>query len=93
MVAEEKARVLDLNSKIANIKTERDVIAHQIEVNLLKQYEQVRKSKRGTALALVLDGQRCGGCNVKLPINTVQKVKKAQDVTRCPSCGRILWAK
>ena len=93
MIDQEEARVLDLNAKVASIKTERDGIASQIEMGLLKQYEQVRKSKRGTALALVVDSQRCGGCNVKLPINTIQKVKKAQDVTRCPSCGRILWAK
>jgi uncharacterized protein len=93
MIAQEAARVQDLNIKVVSIKAERDGIASQIESNLLKQYEQVRKSKRGIALALVVDSQRCGGCNVKLPINTIQKVKKAQDVIRCPSCGRILWAK
>jgi uncharacterized protein len=92
MIAQEEARILDIGNKVAAIKNERDAIASSIEGNLLKRYEQVRKAKKGTAIAVVSDA-RCGGCNVKLPINTIQKLKKAQEVITCPSCGRILWAK
>jgi predicted nucleic acid-binding Zn-ribbon protein len=92
MIAEEEDRILEISNKVAAIKSEREAIADSIEGNLLKRYEQVRKAKKGTAIAVVNDS-RCGGCNVKLPINIIQKLKKAQEVITCPSCGRILWAK
>jgi predicted nucleic acid-binding Zn-ribbon protein len=33
---------------------------------------------------------RCEGCNVVLPTHVAQKVMQEQ-LTRCPSCGRLLW--
>ncbi len=92
MIAEEEARLEGIKEKITTIKTERDAIAITIDASLLKRYEQVRKAKKGTAISVVT-GDLCGGCSVKLPINTIQKLKKAQEVIGCPSCGRILWAK
>lgn len=92
MIAQEEARIEALSQKVASIKSERDALITTIDAGLVKRYEQVRKAKKGTAIAVVTDG-RCGGCNVKLPINTIQKLKKAQEVITCPSCGRILWTK
>lgn len=91
LVDEENARVAKVDKKIRALASERDALAREIEGNLLKQYEQVRRSKRGLGLVAVEAQQRCGGCNMHLPIHVVQKVLKARGVTRCPSCGRILW--
>ena len=88
--AEEEARLSALDAQMQELKRLRDALAGEIDPALLKQYEQVRRSRRGVGLALVVDGQRCGGCNVVLPIHVLQKVKRG-GVTRCPSCGRILW--
>jgi len=90
LVKTEQARVAQIDQEIAAIAGERAVVAREINPELLKQYEQVRRSKRGLGLAAVRQ-QRCAGCNMRLPIHVVQKVHKAQEVTRCPSCGRILW--
>lgn len=86
----EQARVARIDQEVAAIAVERDTVARELSPELLRQYEQVRRSKRGLGLAAVRQ-QRCAGCNMRLPIHVVQKVHKAQSVTRCPSCGRILW--
>lgn len=87
----EEERVAGIDERIERIAETRDGVAEGIDANLLRQYEQVRKARRGVGLVEVVDNQRCGGCNVKLPIHVIQKSKRGGDVTRCPSCGRILW--
>ncbi len=93
MIAEEKARIEGIEANMTNLQNERAALASEVDPSLLRQYEQIRKAKRGTALVTVVKNERCGGCNGKLPIQVLQKVSKGQEVTRCPSCGRILWAK
>ena len=92
MTEQETARVKAVDEKMTAFQSERDKLTEGIDAALLKQYEQVRRSKRGVGLALV-NGTQCGGCNVRLPIHVVQKVKRGKGITRCPSCGRILFAK
>jgi predicted nucleic acid-binding Zn-ribbon protein len=90
---QENARIAELDDRIESLAGERESLAKGIDRPLLRQYEQVRKARRGVGLVQVVSNQQCGGCSVKLPIHVVQKAKKAAAVTRCPSCGRILWAK
>lgn len=87
----EEDRVAGVETRITTLASERAAVAQGVDAPLLKQYEQVRKARRGVGLVEVLDNQRCGGCNVRLPIHVVQKARGAKGVTRCPSCGRILW--
>lgn len=89
----ERERVSALDERVAAISGERDALAREIEASLLKQYEQVRRAKRGVGLVTVVDNQRCGGCNMRLPIHVVQKAMAGRSITRCPSCGRILWVR
>lgn len=93
LATEEEERVSAIESSMAEIRTERKALSDEIDANLLRQYEQVRRSRRGVGLVDVVDNKRCGGCNVQLPIHVVQKARKPDAVVRCPSCGRILWAK
>jgi uncharacterized protein len=93
MVSDEKARIEGLEASMVSLQQERTALSADITPTLLKQYEQIRKAKRGVALAQVVNQERCGGCNVKLQIHVLQKVSRGQEVVRCPSCGRILWAK
>lgn len=93
MVAEEEARVAALDEEGAVIGGNRDALAREIDAGLLKQYEQVRRSRRGLGLVPIIDNKRCGGCNMQLPIHVMQKAGRGKAITRCPSCGRILWPK
>lgn len=89
----EDDRVAEIDARISTLSTEREGVAQGVDAGLLKQYEQVRKARRGVGLVEIVDNQRCGGCNVRLPIHVVQKARSGKGVTRCPSCGRILWVK
>jgi uncharacterized protein len=91
LAREEDARLAALEERVGELRSRRDGLAASIDAALLKQYEQVRRARRGLGLVPVAGGQRCGGCNVRLPIIVMQKVRKGQGITRCPSCGRILW--
>ena len=89
----EEVRVAQVEEKISTLMDERNQVAHGLDASLLKQYEQVRRSKRGVGVVPIVDNQRCGGCSMRLPIHVIQKAKTGKKITRCPSCGRILWAK
>lgn len=94
MTQMETERVAELDKKMATMKAERDILAKDIPASLLKQYNSIRRSKRGIGLAPIVNGQRCGGCNVKLPIHVLQKARGDETgKIRCPSCSRILWAR
>lgn len=89
----EAERVAGVEARIAALDAERAEVASGVDAPLLKQYEQVRKARRGVGLVEIVDNQRCGGCNVRLPIHVIQKSRSGGGVTRCPSCGRLLWAR
>jgi len=91
LIEDEEARVAKIDAGIRSLSRARKAVAETIDATLLKHYEQVRRSRRGLGLVKIVSKQRCGGCNVKLPIYVVQKVLKGTGTTRCPSCGRILW--
>ena len=91
LVSTEEERVSVIDERIASMEETRESVAGEIDAGLLRQYEQVRRARRGVGLVEVVENQRCGGCNVRLPIHVIQKAKRGGDVTRCPSCGRILW--
>lgn len=91
LTEQEKTRVSAIDDAVGALASERATLTEGIDKSLLKQYEHVRRSKRGIGLAAIVDGSRCSGCNVRLPLHVIQKVKSSKGVTRCPSCGRILW--
>lgn len=91
--ATERERLAEIDERESGLRAERDAQAADVPPTLLRQYEQVRRSRRGLGLVEIVESRRCGGCNVQLPIHVIQKARKASQVVRCPSCGRILWDK
>ena len=91
-IAAEEERLADIDRRSADLRAQREALVANVDRGLLKQYEQVRKARRGVGLVQIVEGQTCGGCNVRLPIHVIQKAHRGgKMVTRCPSCGRILW--
>jgi len=88
---DERVRVAEVDGRDADLADRRARLCTGVETGLLRQYEQVRRARRGLALVGLQGGKRCGGCHVQLPIHVLQKVRKGAGVTRCPSCGRLLF--
>ncbi len=89
--AKEKERLDEIDTREQSIRENRDSLAQSVDAALLKQYDQVRRARRGIGMAELVGGRRCGGCNMQLPLHVVQKAAKPSAIVRCPSCGRILW--
>lgn len=92
--ADNTARVERLEATYQEKKTARDSHAAGIPANIVREYESIRKARKGTGLAKMAragSGYRCMACNVQLPTHVAQQVYNAGKVVRCPSCGRILW--
>lgn len=80
-----------LQSEISKINAERVAILHQILPDHLLIYEKLRSSKKGIAVAYI-DEQSCSICGAELTPSDCQQAKLSQQMTFCPTCGRILYA-
>jgi predicted nucleic acid-binding Zn-ribbon protein len=92
--ASNQQRINDLEATYQSKKAIRDRLAAAIPAPIVKEYESIRKARKGTGLAQMAktsNGYRCTACNVQLPMHVAQQIHQASKVVRCPSCGRILW--
>jgi hypothetical protein len=67
----------------------RNNVSEQLEERILREYDAVRRAKKGLGFVHVV-ANKCGGCKMQLPVNILQRVKGGQVPVKCPSCGRIL---
>jgi len=92
--AANQQRVDALEADYQSKKISRDQLAASIPAAIVKEYESIRRARKGTGLAKMAktsSGYRCTACNMQLPMHVAQQVHQASKVVRCPSCGRILW--
>jgi predicted nucleic acid-binding Zn-ribbon protein len=89
-IAELRGRLNEINDEVAVRNDERLRIAMRVEGRILRRYEGILRSKGDSALARIEDGA-CSGCYKSLPPQTVIEVKRADKLTECDGCGRILY--
>jgi len=80
-----------LTGEIAIIERQRSAQATEIEPDLIKTYEHVRRAHQGRGIAR-LDRNLCLGCRISLPVSTVNRARAGAVVVQCPNCERILLA-
>lgn len=80
----------ELTKQLESLGQEREASLAPIDVSLLASYEDLRKQKRGVAVAEVEDGA-CASCGTTLNA-ALQQNARSQKLAYCPSCGRILFA-
>jgi hypothetical protein len=81
----------ELEKKIQKLKVERLAIVEPLDPQLTALYEDLRRQRRGVAVTEILD-QTCRACGTNLPPAQVQAARSPSQLSRCPSCGRILYA-
>ena len=86
----DEQRIQGLRDQGEGERQERATLAAALDARTVKEYDQIRKAKKGVGLAEVRGG-RCSACNVVLPVNVQQKVAQSKlPPVKCPSCGRFL---
>ncbi len=73
------------------LATERETITPQITTENAQLYTRLREQKRGLAVCLVREGA-CEGCGTVLRPAEWQAARSPTIITRCGTCGRILYA-
>jgi hypothetical protein len=89
--AELSERIERLTEEIAGYEAERRDHAADIEPEILRTYDHVRRAHQGRGVAR-LDRNLCLGCRISLPTSTVNKARAGNALVQCPNCERILCA-
>lgn len=76
--------------QIQELKAERAEIVAQATPAAYRDYERIRKNRKGMAAAEVLEG-RCTGCHMAVRLQFLQDLKQDTHIMHCESCGRILY--
>jgi predicted nucleic acid-binding Zn-ribbon protein len=84
------ARTAEDKKALELINQERSQIVSRMSQNIYRQYERIRKGRRGVAVAEALDG-RCNACHMAMRLQFFQDLKKGDQVMYCESCSRILY--
>ncbi len=79
-----------LENKRQEVQARRDQFASDIDAELLKRYETLKRSKQGRAVSKV-EQNSCQWCRVILTPSELQRARTSQDLQLCGNCGRILY--
>jgi len=80
-----------LASQMESLAQERQAARSPLDSALLEIYEDLRKQKRGVAVAET-DDNACAACGTNLTAALQQNARSQNKLAYCPSCGRILFA-
>jgi uncharacterized protein len=70
---------------------EREAFSQALPEPLRRQYDGVRRGRRGTAVVVPIKENICGGCRMTLPASVINEVMKGAALISCESCSRILF--
>jgi len=84
-----RARMSEIEEKIATLRAERDKLAADVKPEVLKRYSSIRM-RRGLAVVSVKNGT-CQGCNMNIPPQLYNVLQRGQTIETCPSCHRIIY--
>lgn len=85
-----RARYSTLRSRLEELKERREGFRARVDSGVLTLYDELRRKKKGRALAPVSDGI-CQICRVRVPSHKVQAIRSDERVIVCDGCGRILY--
>jgi uncharacterized protein len=84
------AREANLKKELEQLTTNREELASAVDESARTRYERLMKSKGGNVVVGVQHGV-CGGCHMKLPMQTIVTCQAQNELVGCINCGRILY--
>ena len=89
---ETKDKISEIDDQLDILNNKRDSLLLKLEEKVKLDYLKSYKAGHGKGLAFLNDN-RCGACHITLPPNFSIQVLKQEELTVCPSCGRLLLVK
>ena len=83
-IAQVKTELQDLHKEIETART-------QVEAEMLKTYDRVKKVVARTPYLAPLKDQKCSGCNLRVSNDVISTALVEQKLTQCDQCGRIVY--
>lgn len=84
-----RAEQAALQKELEKYQAERQAIVTGLSAENLELYQQLRQTRRGLAVVSITENA-CSACGAALPPAVQQSARASVQITRCPSCGRIL---
>jgi predicted nucleic acid-binding Zn-ribbon protein len=81
-----------LSSGLDESRSQREVLAANLDANLRRQYETILSRKKGQAVVEVRGGT-CEGCHMRVAPQLAIEISRNTRVIVCPSCHRILYVR
>jgi predicted nucleic acid-binding Zn-ribbon protein len=85
-----RARTAENQQGLDQLNQERKQIVPRMSANVYRKYENIRRMRRGIAVAEAIDG-RCSACHMAMRLQYYQDLKHGDQVLSCESCARILY--
>jgi predicted nucleic acid-binding Zn-ribbon protein len=86
LLSEQAGMVKDVQRQ----EQERQAVAASISPEEIQLYEQLRSQRKGVAVARVTD-RACSACGSTLSAALLSASRSPNQITRCATCGRILY--
>jgi uncharacterized protein len=84
-----KNRIKEVEQQIVNIREERNKIAQDLPITMIKRYGALIKHKARKAVVFKIN-EACGGCGYKIRPQLVIEIDRRDKLINCENCGRIL---
>jgi hypothetical protein len=81
----------EIEAELASVRSQRDEAAVDVPEDLWPEYDRLRASLGGIAIAR-LNGTTCQGCHLGLSAVEVDRIRKlsVDELVHCEECGRLL---
>ena len=90
--ADVDAKLATINKERQNVFVAKEKLLAKVNQKGLAFYQKIRRWAKNTTVVPVED-QACMGCHMIIGDKIYADVIKAEDITTCPHCGRILYMK
>lgn len=89
--SEVDSKLTEINKERQEVFVKKEKLLSDINQKGLAFYQKIRRWAKNTTVVPV-EEQACMGCHMILNDKIYADVIKAEDITTCPHCGRILYA-
>ena len=83
-----KASIDKINEEGQQLKKKRDLLAQNVNQEILAIYERLLKNKKNRVIVLI-ENHTCSGCHITLTLQHENLVRKGEALVFCEHCSRI----